>query len=214
MTRFHTIFRISLLVAGLAVPVASAAQQAASSSVIRAAQARVEPGDRIVMTVHREPQLSTTVMVDARGDIAVPKVGLVPVANYNILAVQDTLRARFGAFLREPAVEVVVLRRVVVNGEVLKPGVYYVDIGTATLSDAVALAGGITPTGHTERVSIIRGGTRIHVPDWEDSSTLVADLRSGDQVVVGRRSWYALNSAAILGGLSIVATLLYTIVTK
>lgn len=45
--------------------------------------------------------------------------------------------ARYGGFLRAPELEVTVLRRIVVNGEVRMPSVYMVDV-TLSLRDAIA----------------------------------------------------------------------------
>ena len=207
---------ITLAVAVLLSPAIGRAQAQTpdeSSAIMRAAQARIQPGDRLTVKVFREPQLSETVMVDPRGEIALPKVGVLHVANYGILELQDTLRARLGAFLRTPSVEVIALRRIVINGEVPKAGVYYVDVSTATLRDAIALAGGITPTGHTGRVYIVRDGERIHVPDWQNSERSVADLRSGDQVLVGRRSWAALNSTQLITGVGLLSSVIFSIIS-
>lgn len=183
------------------------------SAVERAGNAIVGAGDRLVIKVFREPTLSDAVIVDSRGDIVFPKIGQVHVSGLSILSVQDTLRARFGKFLREPAVDVNVLRRVIVNGEVLRPGVYYVDIGTATLRDVVALAGGVSPYGHTDRVGVVREGRRIAVDDWERSELPVADLQSGDQVVVGRRSWLALNLGTVVGAVGLLSSIVLTIIS-
>lgn len=205
----------ALVAAGLqlAPALAGAQQVEAGSSVQRAGMALVEPGDRIVVKVFREPTLSDALTVDARGDIVLPKIGSIRVAGSSILAIQDTLRARFAGFLRDPAVEVNVLRRVIVNGEVPKPGVYYVDIGTATLRDAVALAGGVSPFGHSSRVSIVRDGRRIDVADWERSELPAADLRSGDQVFVGRRSWLALNLGTVVGAVGLLSSIVLTVIS-
>lgn len=213
--RLRTSIVAGILGVGACVlPAPVAAQEAQDlSPVERAALARIQPGDRLTLRVWREPQLSETVMVDARGDVALPKIGVVHVADFGILELQDTLRTRLGRFLRDPSVEVVVLRRIVVSGEVPRPGVYYVDIGTATLRDAIALAGGLTPTGHSKRISIVRDGEQIPVPNWESDESRVADLRSGDQVVVGRRSWIALNSTQLVSALGLATSVIFSIIS-
>jgi len=204
-----------LVIAMLSVlPRVSPAQHGPDSgtSVVRAGRARVEPGDRLLVKVAREPHLSDSLMVDARGEIALPKVGVVRVAGLGILELQDTVRARFSTFLRNPVVQVVVLRRIVISGEVIRSGVYYVDVGTSTLRDAVALAGGMTPIGHSKRVFLVRDGVRTLVPDWERAAA-ASDLRSGDEVFVGRRSWIALNATQAITGLGVIASLIVSIVT-
>ena len=164
-----------------------------NSQTLRAAAARVSPGDRIMMRIPREPELSDSVFVTENGDAAVPKLGLIKATSYSIAELRDTLVARYSEFLRAPSIQVVVLRRVVVNGEVRGPGVYMVDVNM-TLRDLLARAGGVTETGKRSRVSIVRGTKTIAIPNWETDQSTGADLMSGDLVFVGRKSWLAINA--------------------
>lgn len=167
-----------------------------SAAAIRAGEARVQPGDRVVVKVFREAGLSDDVMVNARGDIVLAKVGTVHAASVTIEALEDTLRSRYGAFLRTPDVSITVLRRVVVNGEVRRPDIYFVDL-SSTLRDVIARAGGITEVGNPKSVAIIREGVSIPAPRWQEDISRAADLQSGDQVFVGMRSWFERNAFAI-----------------
>jgi protein involved in polysaccharide export with SLBB domain len=160
--------------------------------VLRAVTAHPRPGDRVWFHVWREPKLSDTVMVDERGDVMLPKVGIVNASALTIGALRDTVRARIAEFLRDSPIELVVLRRVVVNGEVARPNVYYVDV-TTTVRDVIARAGGLNEAGNTNNVVVIRDGQRIPVHDWQRDRSTNSDLRSGDQVVVGRKSWLSMN---------------------
>src|SRR5437868_492947 len=123
--------------------------------VRRAASAHPQPGDRVWFHVWREPKLSDTVMVDERGDVMLPKVGIVNASGLTIGAFRDTVRARIAEFLRDSPIELVVLRRVSVNGQVAKPNVYYVDV-TTTVHDVIAHAGGVTEVGNANGVGVIR----------------------------------------------------------
>lgn len=185
----------------LALAVSSATRLQAQDTMradaaLRAGEARVQPGDRVAVKVFREAGLSDEVMVDPRGDIVLAKIGSVHAASITIAALEDTLRARYGLFLRKPEISIAVLRRVVVNGEVRRPDVYFVDL-SSTLRDVIARAGGITEMGHSGRVSIIRNGAAIAAPHWQEDNTRAADLLSGDQVFVGMRSWFDRNAFAI-----------------
>jgi polysaccharide export outer membrane protein len=173
-----------------------AQDSAKAAAAVRAGEARVQPGDRVAVKVLREPGLSDDVMVNPRGDIVLAKVGTVRAASVSIGALEDTLRARYGTFLRNPDISITVLRRVVVNGEVRRPDIYFVDL-SSTLRDVIARAGGITEIGDPERVAIIREGVNIPAPHWQEDITRAADLRSGDQVFVGMRSWFERNAFAI-----------------
>ncbi len=186
------------------------AQAAGTLAAERAEGARVQAGDRIVVKVYREPTLSDTVMVNPRGEIVLAKLGSVGAARMTIRELDDTLRARYAKFLRDPAIDVNVLRKVVVNGEVAKSGVYYVDLAS-TLRDVIAIAGGITNDGDAGRVSIVRGSQRVAVPNWEDDVSLASDLSSGDQIVVGKRSWISRNAIAAAGSAAMLASVLITI---
>jgi protein involved in polysaccharide export with SLBB domain len=195
---------MSLTLAGAAFsPVAA---QAPGSAMSRAAAGRVEAGDRIFLKVWREPQFRDTVMVDEHGDVVLPKIGRLRVSALTISELRDTVVHRLSGFLRDPAAEVTVLRRVAVNGEVLRPDVYLVDIAT-TLRDVLAMAGGITQAGNARKVSIIRDGRVIRVPNWSRDNTRASDLRSGDQVVVERRSWLALNLMPVATATGVLTTI-------
>jgi polysaccharide export outer membrane protein len=162
----------------------------------RAGEARVQPGDRVSVKIYREPGLSDEVLVNPRGDIVLAKIGTVHATNVAIDALQDTLKARYATYLRNPDISMTVLRRVVVNGEVRRPDIYFVDL-SSTLRDVIARAGGITEVGNPKNVSIVREGVVIPAPHWQDDVTKAADLQSGDQVVVGMRSWFERNAFAL-----------------
>ena len=177
----------------LARSMSGQAADGAKSASERAAAGRLQRGDRILLRVVREPELSDSVFVTERGDAAFPKIGTINVAAMTIAELQDTLRARYAEFLRAPAIQVVVLRRVVVNGEVRNPNVYYVDVST-TLRDVIARAGGFTDNGNRRKVTIVRGERRIPVPQWDTDNGSAGDLLSGDQVYVGRKNWWVINA--------------------
>jgi len=129
-----------------------------------------------------------------------PKVGIVNASALTIGAFRDTVRARIAEFLRDSPIELVVLRRVSVNGEVAKPNIYYVDV-TTTVRDVIAHAGGVTEVGNANNVFVVRDGQRIPVRDWQSDRSASSDLRSGDQVVVARKSWLSMN---VLPALSVM----------
>lgn len=179
--------------------------------VRRAATLHPQPGDRVWFHVWREPKLSDTVMVDERGDVMLPKVGIVNASALTIGAFRDTVRARIAEFLRDSPIELVVLRRVSVNGAVSRPNVYYVDL-TTTVRDLIARAGGVTEVANANDVIVIRDGERIRVRDWQRDQSQTSDLRSGDQVVVGRKSWLSMNllpALSVMTGVVSLAVVLF-----
>src|SRR6185437_126831 len=90
----------------------------AGSPALLASAAHPEPGDRLVVHVLGEPLLSDTVTVNERGQVPLAKIGVISVSPLSISEVEDTLRSRYASYLRTPAIEVMVLRRVTVGGQV------------------------------------------------------------------------------------------------
>lgn len=173
------------------------AQAETDDAAKRSANTRVRPGDRVALLFHRDKELSADVSVNEHGEAAFPKLGMIRVSAMTIGQLQDTLRARYAEFLRVPELDVQVLRRIVVNGEVRVPNVYMVD-GASTVRDVIARAGGITEAGNKNNVSIIRNGTSVKVRGWDRGTEAATDLQSGDQVIVGRKSWLAMNLLSVV----------------
>jgi protein involved in polysaccharide export with SLBB domain len=187
------------------------AQDGIDEATRRASSARVRPGDRIGLNFLRERQMSESLFVDERGEAAFPKIGILKVSNMTIAELQDTLRARYSEFLRLPEFQVAVLRRIVVNGEVRIPNVYLMDVASSTVRDAIARAGGITEMGSQSKVSVVRDGQRIPMKNWERDWGPVSDLQSGDQVLVGRKSWIVMNALSVISTAVLVTSFIISV---
>jgi protein involved in polysaccharide export with SLBB domain len=170
-----------------------------------------QPGDRLVIRIFGGEQLlADTILVSGNGTVVLPKLGPTLVTGFDIPTLPDSLRARYARYLRNPTVDVVVLRRVIVNGEVKKPDIYYVDV-SATLPDVIAHAGGLTEAANSSEVLILRNGTTTRVPDWERSRASVGELQSGDQVFVGRRPWLQLNFVSVASTAAVLVSIFITL---
>jgi len=207
MASFRTALSLVLLVNTLCRT--AFAQDGVEAAAKRASAMRVRAGDQVALHFLREPQLSGAVTVNERGDAAFPKLGILRVDSMTISALQDTLRSKYAEYLRSPELEVSVLRRVVVNGEVRIPNVYMVDV-TSTVRDVIARAGGVLETGNRNNVAVIRNGQRIKVPDWDKGEGLT-DLQSGDQIVVGRKNWLVLNALPAISTAVLLGSFVFTI---
>jgi protein involved in polysaccharide export with SLBB domain len=173
--------------------VASATAQGNGNGAMRLTGLRTLPGDRIAVTVAREPELTDTVLVTENGEAAFAKLGVIRVDTLTIRQLQRTLLERYSKYLVNPAIEISVLRRIGVIGEVRGPNMYLVDV-TTPLRGLIARAGGLTNEANRKKVYIVRDGERIQVKDWERDTGPAADLRSGDQVLVGRKNWLVINA--------------------
>ena len=155
----------------------------------------VRAGDQIELNVYLEPEMSGTYTVGVNGEVFLPKLGPIPVADLPISVVEQSLRDGYSQFLKNPSVNLTVLRRVGIHGEVRSPNLYLVD-ATVTLRDVIAKAGGLTDQGDPRKVTLLRDGEEIVLPEYT-RGLIGADLQSGDQIVVGRRNWFERNSLAL-----------------
>ncbi len=175
----------------VATPHAVAAQSTADARV--QASVDLRPGDRVRLKVWREPDLSGEFSVNEDGVVVFPKVGRVDVRALSTDSLKALLIARYAESLRSPSVEVTLLRRVNVLGSVKTPGLYYVD-PTMTVSDALALAGGVNPDGKQNSFELLRDGKRLQVDLSLDSRLADSPMQSGDQLRVPQRSWLSRNT--------------------
>ena len=139
--------------AAVTAPVAPETRDGADATVPATA---LRPGDVVRVRIWREPDLSGEYPVDERGMAVFPRLGPVDVSHVTPDSLQRQLVTAYQVYLRNPSIEVVPLRRVMVGGAVVKPGVFTVDPAT-TVADVIALAGGVTPQGRPDRVRVMRG---------------------------------------------------------
>jgi protein involved in polysaccharide export with SLBB domain len=195
---------LAAIVWTIAAPSHPAAAQEQAGQVSEHGDVVVRPGDRVRLKVWREPDLSGDFDINKGGVAIFPKIGRLEVGQLSTDSLAVLLVARYSESLRNPAVEVTVLRRVNVLGAVRNPGLYYVD-PTMTVADVVALAGGVSPDGNQNRIELLRGGERLPVRLSRESRLADSPLRSGDQLRVPQRSWLARNTAVVTAGITATA---------
>lgn len=165
----------------------------------------VRPGDRIGVRIWSDNVSADTVQVDSRGEIVLPRLGSVEVGGLLPDSVIGLLRRSYRDYLRDPAIEVTVLRRIGVQGEVRLPGLYWVD-PTVTLGEVIAMAGGMSVIADADEIEVLRGDEALDVESGPGSYIPPVPLVSGDQVVVGRKSWFVLNASSLLSvGVSLLS---------
>lgn len=167
----------------------------------------VAAGDKVVLRVWREPTWSDAYPVDAAGVATLPRIGPMRVAGLAPSALKDSIQTRLAVFLREPVVDVIVLRRVAVLGSVRKPDVLFVE-PVSSVRDLIAQAGGIDEEGDPNRIEIVRDGERVRLGRWNDIAAAVAPVRSGDQIVVGRKGWLARNALTAISSAAVAVSVL------
>src|SRR4030095_15198669 len=120
----------------------------------------LRPGDVVRLRVWREPDLTGEFPVDEAGTVVLPKIGPTHVTSDAPELLKARIVAEYSRFLNHTSIDVTFLRRIQVLGAVRQPGVYPVD-PTMTISDVLAVAGGMTGDGDPRRLELIRDGKRL-----------------------------------------------------
>jgi polysaccharide biosynthesis/export protein len=120
----------------------------------------VANADVLEISVFQVPDLARTVQVDDRGYVSLPLIGAMQASGKSVQMLQGDIETAYAAnYLQSPNVSVFVkesaARRVTVDGEVKRAGVYPLPPG-ASLLDAVALAGGLTGVADPSKVYVFR----------------------------------------------------------
>lgn len=115
-------------------------------------------GDEVAIVVFGEEDLSIDVKLDENGTLNYPLLGAVDAGGLTVEQLKTTItRELSGTYLINPDVRVSVAeyRQVYINGEVNSPGGYDYKPGLS-LSKAISLAGGFSPTASKERITLTR----------------------------------------------------------
>jgi polysaccharide export outer membrane protein len=164
-------------------------------------EARLVPGDVIRLNIWREPDLTGQFLVQEDGTAVLPKIGPVHVTEYTPSNLKDHLVEEYSRTLRNPSIEVVVLRRILISGEVGAEGVYPVD-PTMSLVEALALAGGPSPNAKKDRVILIRDDREIEIDLDDPLEVRNVALQSGDQLLVPSATTLIRNWKLLVGMVS------------
>ncbi len=150
------------------------------------------------------------VPVNESGMATLPRLGAVPVSHLSPDSLERFLVTTYSQYLRDPAIEVTVLRRITILGAVRTPNVYQVD-PTTTVADALALAGGASPEGKQDVIELRREGQSTAIKLTRGLKLADTPIRSGDELYVPERSWLSRNSGLVLGAVGTLTSILFLV---
>jgi protein involved in polysaccharide export with SLBB domain len=147
----------------------------------------LSPGDQIRIIVWRKPEFSGDFPISANGTISHPLYREIQVTGVPLSVVEDRLRTFLTRYETSPQFVIQPLMRVVVGGEVRNPNILSVPPET-TIAQAIFLAGGPTERGLLDKVKLIRDRQEIALDiSRPDADVTSLQIRSGDEILVGRR---------------------------
>ncbi len=149
----------AVLISGCAGGALSEAEQQTLAAAATAAP-KLQPGDKIRVTVFGEDKLSGDYQLDQSGQISLPLAGTVAAVGLTQSELEQALAKKFRSeYLKNPKVTVTIatLQPFYMMGEVEKPGEYPYKSGLNVLT-ALAIAGGPTYRASRSIVQIQRRG--------------------------------------------------------
>lgn len=156
----------------------------------------VKPGDTLLVSVWKEPELQRKVLIEPDGTFAFPLCGEIDAHDKTVAQLQQEITRHLTHYITDPVVTVSLQKiagnRVYVIGQVKKPGAFVVNPRVDVIQ-AISMAGGTTPFASLGGIKIIRHAANgsqealpfnyndvVHGHDLAQNITLEA----GDVVVV------------------------------
>jgi polysaccharide export outer membrane protein len=161
---------------------------------------RLGVGDAVTVTVPDFPEFSSATAVDAEGNMLIPILGRIPVKGLTLDELETKISYELGQkYLKEQPEVIAVIAtprpvRLIVLGEILRPGYYNVAPNTL-LTDILTTAGGSTGKADLRSVivrrtlvdgTVLEEAVDLYTPLIKGTKVPEFRLQEGDSVVVSR----------------------------
>lgn len=166
-----------------------------------------------------------TYLIDKQGFIVYPVIGKIQLAGLTKEQAVEKLTQHIKPYIADASVNLRILNfKVVVQGEVNKPGVYTIESERVTLLQALAMAGDLTIFGKRTNILVMReeqGERRFNVVDITKPDFLNSEyyfLRQNDVVYVEpnktkiNSSAVGANTSAIISAVSVMIAIISLII--
>ena len=156
---------------------------------------RIQPGDVLIVSVWKETDLRSEVLVRSDGGVSFPLAGELQAAGHSVEELRTSIKERIKEYIPDAVVTVAVKEiggnRVYVIGKVNRPGEFAFR-GPIDVMQALSLAGGTTSFAAVNDIHILRRengqqkAIQFRYSEIESGRKLEQNilLRSGDTVVV------------------------------
>ena len=167
-----------------------------------------------------------TYIVDSKGYIDFPELGTIDTKGQTLEDLRDNLKSKLSRYIKNPILTIKNTNfKVVVLGEVMKPGQYLIPDGkSATVSEVLGLAGDLTIYGERNNVVVRReidGKVSVEVLDLTKADFMNSPyyyLKQNDMVYVSANrtkqnsSWFGPQTTIWISVASIVVTILALVI--
>lgn len=141
-------------------------------------------------------------LVTQKGTVRLPLIGVIKLEGLTEDEAREKLIVEYQKYIRNPYVTVEIKnQRIIVVGEVNKPGIVSVTNGTMNLIEALAISGDLTKDAARNNITLIRGDLRnpemrtIDLTDIKSIASTSLLLRPSDIIYVQPRELDGFNKA-------------------
>jgi len=165
MMRIHQLLLAAAL--GLGAVVASAQTGVAAAAATANAEYKLGAGDVVRIVVYQNADLTLETRVSESGVISYPLLGNIRIGGLGISAAEKLIAdgLKNGNFVKSPQVTLILLQvkgnQASVLGQVNRPGRFPIETADMRMTDLLANAGGVAPTGGDQ---LVLTGTRNGKP--------------------------------------------------
>ena len=154
-----TPIKICIFVAAAIMILASPSNANAQEPVQPTNSYKILPGDLLMVSVWKEPDLQLELLVRPDGAMSMPLAGEVSTKDKSVTDLQAELTSRLARYINDPVVTVSVSQvlgnKVYVIGQVNRPGDFVVNPQVDVLQ-ALSMAGGTTPFADLDNIIVLR----------------------------------------------------------
>ena len=129
-------------------------------------------------------------MVDANGNIEIPKIGTMMVKGMTLPMLKDSIKSLISQWIADPIVDVKVMNKeITLLGEFRNPAVIHVDKDNNSLLELVAKAGGFEYYANLKSIKVLRqDGPKVKIANIDltiasDEGARNIQLRPGDIII-------------------------------
>jgi ElaB/YqjD/DUF883 family membrane-anchored ribosome-binding protein len=195
------------------------AQETAARIRQRLQEGDFRAGDRVLLEVRQEPDMTGEFTVEPGRTITLPGAGSISLAGVLRSELEAHLRTELARFLQNPIVTARSLIRLAVMGAVGNPG-FFTFPASLLLEDVVMEAGGPTGNANLDRIRIERagetvwGGGALQQAMREARTLDQLSLQAGDRIVVPSQGQPLWRTALAVVSAAGTLVYLYTRITQ
>jgi polysaccharide biosynthesis/export protein len=195
--------------AGLGAPEAANARADLPNLQQRYPRYKLRAGDIMALTLRFSPEFNQTVTVQPDGFVSLQEAGDVYISGKTVPEATEAIKASYSKFLHDPEVSIVLTEfdkpSFIVNGTVRNPGKYELR-GDTTVSEGLAMAGGLTEASKHSQVWLYRRrpddtlqATKLDLKRMWAKQDLKEDifLQPGDMIFVPQNTFSKIKGVII-----------------